>query len=470
MKRILGDIPDAHLNARPTKTLKRTVLRQKYQVERFLARSLGSSVVSPYPLLDSIEYTNSSDDTREILHEDSHSIPFTVSTANTCSLTALATELGVVRVFDHSHSLASKPDLFSIHEHTNAIFDISWSYDDRLLASASGDQLVNILDVQTQCIRTKLHGHSSTVKQVVFDPANPNLMATGGRDGLLALWDLRTSGSADGSKDIGTNTCSPIRPVSFVQLAHGTTSVATKLRTKAQTPPTSITSLLYLPQGVIASASAATARIKTWDPRYMRTATGTIHGSSESTRPDKSKFSCKALIGQTSDRLTDSGRQYGVCSLSLSADKQRIFSVNRDSKVYVYPTSHAAIGPIRAIDVPGLSVKTFYCKGNVSQDGSDLMAIGNGSGHPVLLDTKKAMASPGPRTVATDQENASMTMVDSDVRTILKTRTRASDHSQILADGHRLECTGIVFSHDSSTLVSIADDCFVKVWRRRAHL
>ena len=61
----------------------------------------------------------------------------------------------------------------TIKTHDNAVFDVKWSADDRLIATASGDQTVGITDVTTQHAIGRAVGHTCTVKQVAWDPFNP---------------------------------------------------------------------------------------------------------------------------------------------------------------------------------------------------------------------------------------------------------------------------------------------------------
>lgn len=61
----------------------------------------------------------------------------------------------------------------AIQAHNNAIFDVTWSLDDKLVSTASGDQTAKLFDVETaQCVSV-LAGHESTVKSVAWDPCNP---------------------------------------------------------------------------------------------------------------------------------------------------------------------------------------------------------------------------------------------------------------------------------------------------------
>ena len=79
----------------------------------------------------------------------------------------------------------------SFRAHQNAIFDLSWNKDDSCLvsflliclgtranarqqATASGDQTVKLFDVERQVCVGVLDGHTSTIKNVTWDPVNPS--------------------------------------------------------------------------------------------------------------------------------------------------------------------------------------------------------------------------------------------------------------------------------------------------------
>src|ERR1700748_78449 len=90
----------------------------------------------------------------------------------------------------------SKPHLIFQPHAANAIMDLAFSSDDSLLATASGDQTAQIIDVRTQSAVFALCKHTSSVKQICFQPGNDKVIATSSRDGTVQLWDLRCSGAS----------------------------------------------------------------------------------------------------------------------------------------------------------------------------------------------------------------------------------------------------------------------------------
>ncbi|KAJ8119491.1 hypothetical protein ONZ43_g3564 [Nemania bipapillata] len=83
----------------------------------------------------------------------------------------------------------------SFTAHTNAIIDLHFSDDDYLLATASGDQTGQIIDMMTQSPIAYLGQHTASLKQIRFQPgqSNSSVLATSARDGSVQIWDLRCS-------------------------------------------------------------------------------------------------------------------------------------------------------------------------------------------------------------------------------------------------------------------------------------
>lgn len=149
----------------------------------------------------------------------------------------------------------SEPPRTTYQPHFNGIFDIKWNLDGTLLATCSGDQSTRITSTQTGAITNVLRGHTSTVKCMAWDPYNKSLLATGGRDGAVCLWDLRVS------KHIQNGETTASAPVMTIFGAHENTIVKSKPKPRKgkQNPaPRTITNLLYPesePFSIISSSS-----------------------------------------------------------------------------------------------------------------------------------------------------------------------------------------------------------------------
>eukprot|EP01017_Pseudomicrothorax_dubius_P017466 TRINITY_DN1968_c0_g1_i14.p1 TRINITY_DN1968_c0_g1~~TRINITY_DN1968_c0_g1_i14.p1 ORF type:complete len:292 (+),score=38.71 TRINITY_DN1968_c0_g1_i14:69-944(+) len=75
--------------------------------------------------------------------------------------------------------------------HMSPIFDIDWHDASSKLLTAAGDMTISIFDMERITQTKYLHKHTKSVRSVASCKSNPNLIASGGRDGDLYLWDLR---------------------------------------------------------------------------------------------------------------------------------------------------------------------------------------------------------------------------------------------------------------------------------------
>lgn len=75
--------------------------------------------------------------------------------------------------------------------HNNAIFDVKWRPGfDNHLGTASGDKSIMVWDINTtQKYYSYDYAHNGSVKSIDFK--DQNVMASGSRDGLIKIWDLR---------------------------------------------------------------------------------------------------------------------------------------------------------------------------------------------------------------------------------------------------------------------------------------
>jgi denticleless len=187
-------------------------------------------------------------------------------------LLAVATEQGSVHILDTSKrrqwdcgrsqsdystgddaDLNQEPERVVLEPHDNGIFDIKWSADDTLLATASGDKSTRISSVETQQLLSILDGHTSTVKCTAWDPAHRDLLTSGGRDGMLCLYDMRVNNLSD-KDDLEIPA---IRPVMTITAAHGQEK-AQGGRQKLRPLPRGVTNIVYpddRPHGLVSSGS-----------------------------------------------------------------------------------------------------------------------------------------------------------------------------------------------------------------------
>ncbi len=130
----------------------------------------------------------------------------------------LAHEDGSVALVDVS---ATTPELIKRgvwRAHCNAVFDLALDHDERTLYTASGDLTARAWDLATSqnvAILRGNAGHLGSIKAIAPHPRSSDMVATGGRDGALFLWDLRSPGQSHDRNGVLSR-----EPVAAVRAAH----------------------------------------------------------------------------------------------------------------------------------------------------------------------------------------------------------------------------------------------------------
>ncbi|KAF6137003.1 hypothetical protein GIB67_030767 [Kingdonia uniflora] len=301
-------------------------------------------------------------------------VSFCKSSGNSHIL-AVAAEDGYVRIYDthwklpSSNTCRENPEEARVCDweaHKNAIFDIRWIKDDTNLLTASGDQTINVWNVERKKCVIVLKGHTGSVKSLCSHPSNPDLVLSGSRDGSFAFWDLRCQPSyRSRSGDLF------LSPTSVVNGAHVSAQGKWNRRTKAASM--SITSVLYLKDDIsIASAGAVDSVVKFWDTRKLKASiTQTFLDPEESTKKEK--------------------RLHGISSLSQDQNGVFLTASCMDNRIYLYNMLQLDKGPVSTFC--GSRFDSFYVKSAISPDGSHILS-GSSDGDAYIWQVKKPQESP----------------------------------------------------------------------------
>lgn len=441
------------------------------------------------------------------------------------SLVAIGDEKGGVRLLEsaeHCKSKFSKAYL-SFRPHRNAILDLAFSANDILLATASGDQTGQVIDMPTQRSTYTMTGHTASLKEVRFQPGNTSVIATSSRDGSVRIWDLRCTGyepvqdlkvsldPADKpthSRNSSGQRMTWARSVNTIANAHAShqcsqpiSSLNNKLmscgeNTQKPEPPgrrsdVSVTCLSFLQPGrehLLLTGSAADASVKLWDLRTTHS-----HRRSRAT-----PLSCTR---QPESHINH--RRYGLNSIALSGDEGRLYTLCRDNTVYTYSTSHLilghapdltafppgprryggkkkeGLGPIYGFRHPQFRATTFFVKCALrpaTGDRSEMLAVASSDACIIVFPTDEQYVQSS--NLAQKTPSFSEDPVFRSIRprglqgpgNSTSITPRLSDtvniyqHGSPLVRGHSREVTGVTWT-PTGDLVSVGDDFTARCWR-----
>ena len=366
-------------------------------------------------------------------------IPFGMSACHTNPIVATGDGDGVIRFLNTAD--ADKDDrgfsktVLSFQPHDNAIMDLTFSSDDNFIATASGDQTCQVIDVQAQRSLYSLRAHTASVKRVEFQPGSGDkVLASAGRDGTICLWDLRVKGQTLGggrrAREHVTDMAqdmSVLAPVLEIYDAHNPNpknrgaSRKSKQSTIAGRSDFSITSLSFLDSSrsnLLATASEVDTVIKLWDLRQSQVS---------ARKKGHSQLPVSATEEPHSHEIH---RKFGINSLAMNSDRSRLFALSRDHTVYAYSTSHlilgtcpemarnpddprnilapmrtesgTGLGPLYGLRHPSLRVATFWpCLAirKCNDSNSELLAVASTDDCTILFPTSEKYHTASARTI-----------------------------------------------------------------------
>ncbi|KAI5966063.1 hypothetical protein CANMA_003309 [Candida margitis] len=107
------------------------------------------------------------------------------------------TGLFVSSSFDHSIKVWDTNELVPVYSFNlnNRVYSIDICGESSLIATASDQPFIRLLDMRSTSSTHTLRGHKGKTLSVKWHPTNPNLLASGGYDGEVRIWDIRRSKS-----------------------------------------------------------------------------------------------------------------------------------------------------------------------------------------------------------------------------------------------------------------------------------
>ena len=166
-------------------------------------------------------------------------------------------------------ALQSPPRLFQLPE--NPVYDVAFSAD--LMGTAQNDGTVRLWDISTGGLRAVLRGHTAPALTVAFNPAG-TLLASGGEDGNLFLWD--TANRTQIGPTLAGHT-GPITRVAFspdgTLLASASTDGTIRLWNVASGaagsifsgPKTAVNAIAFSPDGATLASGSQDGTVMLWN-------------------------------------------------------------------------------------------------------------------------------------------------------------------------------------------------------------
>ncbi|KAK0230533.1 WD40-repeat-containing domain protein, partial [Armillaria fumosa] len=339
------------------------------------------------------------------------------------SLLAVSTEQGTIHIINTTKRDPWDPEPLrtTIQAHDNGVFDVKWDDSDTRLATASADQSTRILCLSTSTVLHSLRGHTSTVKSISWDPSNPALLSTGGKDGSICFWDLRVGESCMGDESLP--------PILSIHGAHEERAPLESSKRRKSTPSNkTITSLIYSdtsPHNLISSGSY-NGVLRCWDVRSLT--------NSKKKIPNYKLQQPLFASSEDPTSFYGSRRPRGIIGLveGLGPTAGLFFGLGADSRVHTYTRSSLSPMP-NSYAHERMQTNSFYTGLAMSPCGRWLSSGSTGRGSVFLYDVHNAW------------------------------RPFAAEAKGVELQGQQGDVGGVAWCSDG--LATCADDGTVRMWR-----
>lgn len=262
---------------------------------------------------------------------------------------------------EHLIALANEDGKLAIHDcqnnrrhgaqaHNNAIFDLAWMFDQMKLVTASGDHTSKLYDIGNGEVKSErvFCGHTRSVKTVTFRKDDSNVFATGGRDGDIIIWDIRTCvNSFVGKADRTINNSHFFKPFT-------PSKSKKKFSSPTQSGVKSVTGLVFQESNTLISCGAGDGVIKIWDLRKNYVTY-------------KKEAVPKSVIP-----YSGSTTKNGYSSLLIDNTGTKLFANCLDNTIYCYNVGTYSTEPI--MRYTGHQNSSFYVKSSLCKNGDFLVS------------------------------------------------------------------------------------------------
>lgn len=163
---------------------------------------------------------------------------------------------GTVKVWDSNATSEGEVYSFDL-DHRVYSFDISSTGSHSLLATATQDPTIRLLDLRIASSSHTLKGHKfGSVQTVSWSPTHAHLLASGGSDGSVRLWDIRRGDACVASLDLNQS-----HPFRVADESYFTSTPMDSRRAHRS----AVNALQWLPQGDYLVTAGCDEAIRLWD-------------------------------------------------------------------------------------------------------------------------------------------------------------------------------------------------------------
>ncbi|KAI3403973.2 hypothetical protein KGF56_003240 [Candida oxycetoniae] len=166
--------------------------------------------------------------------------------------------------FDHTVKIWDTNELTSVHTFNlnNRVYSIDVCGETSLIATASDQPMVRILDIKSTSSAHTLKGHKGKTLCAKWHPINPNILATGGYDGEVKIWDIRRSESLLCRLDMLRTNCSTATAAAAAATSSEKTNL-TQDSVKAHSGP--VNGLVWDESGTLLYSAGNDDKVRVWD-------------------------------------------------------------------------------------------------------------------------------------------------------------------------------------------------------------